>query len=527
MTADASLAVSGGVGGYGVLLEDLDVAVTRLQTSAADLQRASADLDWGKSLLQGLDGVLADPGASVALEGDLLAAATELRRVAESTLGLSLVVATCTTGYRTANDANRNRWAALGALAGGLSPAFGLTGLVLTGNLSRWMQAGPGEDEQVSPPSPGTGGSPPRSLAGQGAVLGPPSGPLPHERPLSTDLLPATTAPPQTLPPGVVVRSLQGGLEPAQPPVQQESQVEGLTAIGRLVGPGEEPLIGMLAGALVGSAALASPAVPLLAARTVASGESQGIGSSTRSTVTPVPLPPVVAAAGAPTGVGEALRRVEDTSKAPGSDLHVRVERTRHADGSRSTVVYLPGTEKWMTDSPTPADLDAIQRGVAGKPSAYTDAVLRAMEEAGVRPDEPVLLSGYSLGGITAAQMAADPAVRAHFDVQGLITAGAPIGHVDIPSTVSTISVEHSEDLVPKLDGAPNTSLESNWVTVEGATPGQLGAHGIEGYADLGDDVDASHRPDLVAAREGLAQFFARRGDHTEVTEVATARVGL
>ncbi|TXR56010.1 hypothetical protein [Quadrisphaera setariae] len=526
MSADEGLRVSGGAGGTAVELEDLDHAATRLHHSAADLREAGADLHRGKSLLQGLDGVLADPGAVLALEGGLVAAHQELQQVAESTEGLAQLVAVCLAGYRTADEADRNRWAAFGAAVGLVSPVIPVLGWVVTENTSAWRREPPGGGG-AEVPAPGAPSAvqqlPP---PGPGVALGPPSGAVPSSAPALPGLtgsLPAT-ADPQLVPvPGAPVPALPGAGAPVVPEAEQHP--DGLTVLGRFIGPAEEPFFGALAGALAGPAALLVPAAPLLMSRASSSGADRGIGASTRTVVTPRPLPAEVAAAGAPTGVGDVLRRLEDAHEAPRSELRIRVERTVHADGSRSTIVYLPGTKDWSSGSTNPASWDAIALGMAGEPSAFTDAVVKAVEDAGVEADEPVMLAGYSLGGITAAQLAADPALRARFDVQGLVTAGSPIGNVDLPPDVQALSLEHDEDLVPKLEGVENTSLRSNQVTVTAPTPGQLGAHEVQGYAVLAEAVDASDDASLTAVRAAVGQFFSQPGDSTTVTEVAATRV--
>lgn len=526
MRAGEGLRVSGGAGGTAVELDDLDHAATRLHHSAADLRQARADLHWGMSLLQGLDGVLADPGAVLALEDGLVAAHQELQQVAESTEGLAQLVAVCLAGYRTADEAGRNRWAAFGAAVGFLSPVIPVLGWVVTENISEWRHEPSGGDGDATSAPSALSGAPQLPPPGPDGVLGPPSGAVPFSTPAHpglTGLLPATADPQLATVPGGQVPPLPGAGAPVAAEVEQRP--DGVTVWGRLIGPAEEPFFGMLAGALAGPAAVLGPAAPFLMSRASSAGADRGIGASTRTVVTPRPLPASVAAAGAPSGVGDVVRRLEDTHDAPRSELRVRVERTVHADGSRSTVVYLAGTKDWASGSTNPASWDAIALGVAGKPSAFTDAVLKAMEEAGVEADEPVLLAGYSLGGITAAQMTADPALQARFDVQGLVTAGSPIGNVDLPPDVQTLSLEHEEDPVPKLEGVENTSLLSNQVTVTAPTPGQLGAHDVEGYAQLAEAVDASDDASLAASRAALGQFFAQPGDATTVTEVAATRV--
>ncbi|TNM69078.1 hypothetical protein FHN55_04590 [Streptomyces sp. NP160] len=527
MSPGTGLDVSGGVGGAGAELDDLDHAVTVLHRGAADLEDAVTGLDLGRSLVLGIDGVLADPGSVLALEGELVALRHELQRLAESTEGLSRLVAACATGYRTAEEAERHRWAALGALVGSADPLLVTAGWVVTRNVSAWRRS-----------SPDTGGGAP-SAAGTpaGTAAGPPGGPpgglqLPADPPGPglSGWLPDSADPQLSRAPGGPVPALPGPAlhgpsAPGGPHPGAAQHPDGMTLLGRLVGPGEEPFFGMLAAALVGPAALVAPAAPLLAGRAARAGAAQGIGTSRRTVVVPEPVPPAQAAAGPPAGVGDLFRRIGETAGAPGSALHVRVERTTHADGSRSAVVYLPGTEDWSTGSSNPASLDAILRGVAGDRSAYTDAVLQAVERAGVGADEPVMLAGYSLGGVVAAQMAADPAVRSRVDVQAVVTAGAPIGHVDLPSHVQALALEHTEDLVPALDGIANTALESHQVTVRAPTPGQLGAHALEGYALLGDAVDGSDDVSLTASREATGRFFAGPGSTSVVTEVEARRV--
>jgi dienelactone hydrolase len=71
-----------------------------------------------------------------------------------------------------------------------------------------------------------------------------------------------------------------------------------------------------------------------------------------------------------------------------------------------------------------------------------------------------VMLTGFSLGGITAGAIAAEP----HgYNIQQVVTAGAPIGGMNIPSATHVTAFEARQDAVPTLDGAANPS---SWTTI-------------------------------------------------------------
>lgn len=120
-------------------------------------------------------------------------------------------------------------------------------------------------------------------------------------------------------------------------------------------------------------------------------------------------------------------------------------------------------------------------------------------------------------GGITAAAMASDPALRDRFHVTSVVTGGSPIGHYDIPDDVSVLSLEHAQDVVPRLDGTDNPDRPS-WVTVsrelddrEGTVGGRrdiAAAHSTRNYAGTGSDVDGSHDASIEAWRENNRAFL-------------------
>jgi hypothetical protein len=197
----------------------------------------------------------------------------------------------------------------------------------------------------------------------------------------------------------------------------------------------------------------------------------------------------------------------------------VQVVRVDHGDGAPSWIVQIPGTQDWSpTRTDNPVDLTSnVQMMAMPDQTIIERQVADAMREAGIKPGEGVMLTGHSQGGITAASMATDPAILDEFDIRSVVTGGSPIGRFDIPDDISVLSLEHEQDVVPKLDGADNPD-QPNWTTVtrelsdaEGTVDGQRGpgaAHSVPNYADTGADVDASDDPGIEQWRASQDEFF-------------------
>lgn len=136
----------------------------------------------------------------------------------------------------------------------------------------------------------------------------------------------------------------------------------------------------------------------------------------------------------------------------------ISVLRTDHADGTTSWVVVVPGTADWGLGGPNPQDLLTNFQAVSGMPTDMETAVVAAMQQAGVGPNDPVGLYGHSQGGIVVTRLAGDPGVNEHYNVTTLLTAGSPVGGIDLPDSVSALHLENGSDAVPSLDAAPNPS---------------------------------------------------------------------
>ena len=79
------------------------------------------------------------------------------------------------------------------------------------------------------------------------------------------------------------------------------------------------------------------------------------------------------------------------------------------------------------------------------------------MQQAGVGPNDPVMLVGFSQGGIMAGHLAA---YNSDDNWDAVVVAGAPIDSMPIPSTTTVVSVQHSGDPVPRLDSMPRAAQD-------------------------------------------------------------------
>jgi len=145
----------------------------------------------------------------------------------------------------------------------------------------------------------------------------------------------------------------------------------------------------------------------------------------------------------------------------------IRIIDTASADGRATYIVQIPSTQSWDPRAgSTPNDLTSdIYAMRYGSQSALARSVFDAMSAHGIPtgtgPNAPhIMVTGFSLGGITAGAIAAD----SHgYNIENVVTAGSPIGSMNIPASVHVAALEAKEDAVPTLDGRPNPS---SWTTV-------------------------------------------------------------
>lgn len=240
------------------------------------------------------------------------------------------------------------------------------------------------------------------------------------------------------------------------------------------------------------------------------------------------------------TGYAEASGTVGDRLAPAGAPEPggLRLERITRADGTTAWIVEIPGTQDWTplpTPGGTPMDLTTNLRAVAGEPTATADAVVQAMRLAGVGAEEPVLLAGHSQGGLTAAALAADPSVRGEFAITHVVTAGSPVDGIEVPDAVQVLSLEHTGDLVPALDGQAARGSENRVVVSRDVSDDPrfaaaiaedpLKAHGWSSYIATAELVDGSRDPALQGFLNSGSVFFDAPGATVETFDYYAERV--
>jgi hypothetical protein len=211
---------------------------------------------------------------------------------------------------------------------------------------------------------------------------------------------------------------------------------------------------------------------------------------------------------GAPMGIGAIAQRL--------AEAHVTEKPTvvieRYTDGQRSVfVAYLPGMRSLEVGAGSePFDLAASVQQLADPDSATSQkAVEEALRAAGVKPNDELVVAGYSQGGMVAGGLAAG---SGEFNVTAIVTLGAPIAQLDLPAETAVMAIEHSNDVIPALSGAINPVTE-NWVTVGREIdlhPGQsaLTAHELDRYVETSKLVDEDDSIGVTRIRETVLKKF-------------------
>ena len=168
----------------------------------------------------------------------------------------------------------------------------------------------------------------------------------------------------------------------------------------------------------------------------------------------------------------------------------VDIRKVIGPDGVERWVVTLPSTQDWVAthgDTGATNDLDSnlALMLTPAEQTQYERAIMDAMKQADIPPTDPVMLVGFSQGGIMAGHLAANRS--GDYNIEAVLAYGAPIDAMNIPSTTQVLSVQHTGDVVPMLDltdPGPNTS---NHVTVQvDAHDGTIGvgSHSNDKYQD-------------------------------------------
>ena len=229
-------------------------------------------------------------------------------------------------------------------------------------------------------------------------------------------------------------------------------------------------------------------------------------------------------------GFGEAISVMAELDVRNGAELgEIRIDRVTSEQGEHSWQVFIPGGQGLNLGNVH--SLAHAPAAVGATPTASVAMVAAALRRVGARKGEPIMMVGHSHGGITASMFANNPRLRAEFDVPLVVAAGSPVDRHEIRPDTHVVSIEHTEDFVPGLDGVARQhkpgmtrverSLADSGDPVIAAGRGVRHHHDYPTYADTAALID--EHPDLAHLRgyaaalipEGRVETYRFRGEIT------------
>jgi hypothetical protein len=216
--------------------------------------------------------------------------------------------------------------------------------------------------------------------------------------------------------------------------------------------------------------------------------------------------PVVVAERSAPIAVSRASSYADRAGRIPVGAAQVRIDRYRTPGSADRFEVYIGGTRDFSpVAGAEPWDMTSNVDALSGVDAGSVRVVREAMAQAGVTASTAVVITGYSQGGLIAAQLAAS----GDFDIRGLFTLGAPAGQVPVPAEIPWVAIEHTDDLVPAFGGtwasaAPVIVRRQLFAGRPVDTRITLPAHQLDAYRQTAAAADRSNERRLT---EGIARL--------------------
>lgn len=170
-----------------------------------------------------------------------------------------------------------------------------------------------------------------------------------------------------------------------------------------------------------------------------------------------------VAAAAPAASLGDLLRGLDAVAALAAVAPGTVAVRSSGPPGARRHVLLLPGTDDMLVgpggQDADVRDLPTNLRLLAGLPTALEAGLRDALDLAGVRAGEPVLVVGHSQGGMAALALT-DAVGGAPVAVPAVVAAGSPLAHAapDRSGGPRVLALEHAPDVVPLLDGVDDAA---------------------------------------------------------------------
>ena len=204
-----------------------------------------------------------------------------------------------------------------------------------------------------------------------------------------------------------------------------------------------------------------------------------------------------------PNSITELLDRLWQVSSK--GEPTVGIDFFQTAD-QRTAIVYIPGTQTLgLGDGSNPLDLQSNIVAMQGNGFAASErAVLEAMKQAGIEPNDEVIFVGHSQGGMVAGNLAMHPA---GYIAAGLVTIGAPIAQLKL-TKLPVMAIEHVNDPIPNISGKVNP-LTKNWVTIQRASlasesDAPMHSHSLNSYKNTTEKVDSSKSKGISNIKDQL-----------------------
>ncbi|WP_129657188.1 hypothetical protein [Rothia uropygialis] len=183
---------------------------------------------------------------------------------------------------------------------------------------------------------------------------------------------------------------------------------------------------------------------------------------------------------------------------------HIDVKVVHRPDGTKSFVVSIPGTDFDNLSSRTDPDgahsiLDVVTTS-PGTPLSESPGLMqmvdRALQEAGAGSTDPVILSGFSQGGMTAMSLASNREFSGRYTIRGVVTTGTPtVTYRGVDPKTKVLHLADVNDPVPVLTGGGSDPGNNHAVVVTSNV-------GKGGAIQMTHDAETYVRAARVADRE-------------------------
>lgn len=226
-------------------------------------------------------------------------------------------------------------------------------------------------------------------------------------------------------------------------------------------------------------------------------------------------------------GIVDRSNDMGDNAEHPERQGQISIRKVTGADGATRYIVDIPGTQDWHIN-PLGGDMNYLNdlgtnlKALSGQRTEYEAGIAEAMRRAGVPAGAEVMLVGHSQGGIVAMNAAqASGTSRFPFNVTHVLTAGSPVGLIDVPDRIHVLSLENANDIVPHLDNATNPHGPTRNTAVFTNPTGTVGGnHAVEGnYLQASAQLES--RPeaaDFISSSKGFVASEAKT--ETEVYQI-------